>query len=122
MRTTMTTLHPEPVPSDTTRLRPDGTVFPPVTPDPPPPPGYRSPIGNLAELEARLARLTSQERRVLDLITEGCTNRQIGDAVYLAEKTVKNHVTTILRKLGVTRRTEAAVFTARLAERRSRQA
>jgi len=48
----MTTLHPEPVPSDTTGLRPDGTVFPPVTPDPPPPPGYRSPIGNLAELEA----------------------------------------------------------------------
>ena len=51
-RKTMTTLHPEPVPSDTTRLQPDGSVFPPVTPDPPPPPGYRSPIGNLAELEA----------------------------------------------------------------------
>ena len=37
-------LHPEPVPSTTTHLRPDGTVFPPVTPDPPPPPGYQSPL------------------------------------------------------------------------------
>jgi hypothetical protein len=46
----MTTLHPEPVPSDTTRLQPDGSVFPPVTPDPPPPPGYQSPIDGLAGL------------------------------------------------------------------------
>lgn len=47
----MTTFHPEPVPSDTTRLQPDGSVFPPVTPDPPPPPGHRSPIEELAEPE-----------------------------------------------------------------------
>lgn len=42
-------LHPEPVPSNTTHLRPDGTVFPPVTPDPPPPPGYESPLDPLPD-------------------------------------------------------------------------
>ena len=40
----MSPFHPEPVPSNTTHLQPDGTVFPPVTPDPPPPPGYESPL------------------------------------------------------------------------------
>lgn len=44
-------LHPEPVPSNTTHLRPDGTVFPPVTPDPPPPPGYESPLDTLPDVE-----------------------------------------------------------------------
>ncbi len=56
-----------------------------------------------------LAQLTAQERKVLDLIADGRTNRQIADSLYLAEKTVKNYVTNILMKMGVERRTEAAV-------------
>src|SRR5262249_15027106 len=62
----------------------------------------------------RLARLTQQERRILDLIAEGKTNRQIGEEMFLAEKTVKNYVSNLLSKLGMERRTEAAVFAARL--------
>ncbi|MDP9073562.1 MAG: response regulator transcription factor [Actinomycetota bacterium] len=65
-----------------------------------------------------LASLTGQERRILDLIAEGKTNRQIGEAMFLAEKTVKNYVSNLLMKLGMQRRTEAAVFATRLAERR----
>lgn len=65
-----------------------------------------------------LARLSDQERRILELIGEGCTNRQIGEALFLAEKTVKNYVTSLLSKLGMQRRTEAAAFSARLGERR----
>lgn len=61
-----------------------------------------------------LANLTPQERRVLELIAEGMTNRQIGDHLYLAEKTVKNHVSSLLAKLGVERRTQAAVLASRL--------
>jgi DNA-binding NarL/FixJ family response regulator len=64
-----------------------------------------------------LSRLSGQERRILDLIGEGCTNRQIGEALFLAEKTVKNYVTSILAKLGMQRRTEAAAYSARLSER-----
>ena len=45
----MSELHPQPVPSDTTNLQPDGTVFPPVTPDPPPPPGYVSPLDGVLD-------------------------------------------------------------------------
>ncbi|MBV9041116.1 MAG: response regulator transcription factor, partial [Acidimicrobiia bacterium] len=52
-----------------------------------------------------LARLSDQERRILELIGEGCTNRQIGESLFLAEKTVKNYVTSILSKLGMQRRT-----------------
>jgi len=70
--------------------------------------------------EGELASLTDQERRILDLIAEGLTNRQIGERMYLAEKTVKNYVSNMLAKLGMSRRTEAAVYAARLAERRSR--
>jgi two-component system response regulator DevR len=66
-----------------------------------------------------LSRLSEQERRILDLIGEGCTNRQIGEALFLAEKTVKNYVTRILAKLGMQRRTEAAAYSARLEERRA---
>lgn len=66
-----------------------------------------------------LSRLTDQERRILDLIAEGLTNRQIGERMFLAEKTVKNYVSNLLAKLGMSRRTEAAVFAARLAERRN---
>lgn len=54
--------------------------------------------------------LTKQEHRVLAAISEGLTNRQIGDRLNLAEKTVKNHVTNILSKLGVKRRTQAALM------------
>lgn len=67
-----------------------------------------------------LADLTERERCILDLISEGKTNRQIGEELYLAEKTVKNNVSNVLAKLGMSRRTEAAVFAARLADRRER--
>ena len=70
--------------------------------------------------DERLASLTPQERRILDRIAEGRTNRQIGEELFLAEKTVKNYVSNLLAKLGMQRRTEAAVFAARLAERSGR--
>ncbi len=60
-----------------------------------------------------LAELTEQERKILDLIGEGLTNRQIGEELFLAEKTVKNYVSSILAKLGLQRRTQAAVFVSR---------
>jgi two-component system response regulator DevR len=63
---------------------------------------------------SELASLTEQERRVLELIAEGLTNRQIGDRLFLAEKTVKNYVSSILAKLGLERRTQAAVFVTKL--------
>jgi len=69
--------------------------------------------------DERLASLTPQERRILDCIAEGKTNRQIGEELFLAEKTVKNYVSNLLAKLGMQRRTEAAVFATRLAERRA---
>ena len=65
-----------------------------------------------------LAGLTDQERRVLDLVAEGLTNRQIGERMFLAEKTVKNYVSNLLSKLGMSRRSEAAAYAARLEERR----
>ena len=68
-----------------------------------------------------LAALTDQERKILDLIAEGLTNRQIGERMFLAEKTVKNYVSNLLSKLGMSRRTEAAAYAARLAERRARR-
>ncbi len=64
--------------------------------------------------DERLGRLTDQERKILDLIAEGLTNRQIAGRMFLAEKTVKNYVSHLLAKLGMERRTEAAVFAARL--------
>ncbi len=64
-----------------------------------------------------LASLSPQERQILALIAEGLTNRQIGDRMFLAEKTVKNYVSSVLTKLGMERRTEAAVFAARLADK-----
>jgi DNA-binding NarL/FixJ family response regulator len=70
--------------------------------------------------DERLTRLTERERRVLDLVAEGKTNREIGAELYLAEKTVKNYVSNILSKLGMQRRTEAAVFAARLADKEHR--
>ncbi len=61
-----------------------------------------------------LEGLTEQERRVLALIGEGLTNRQIGERMFLAEKTVKNYVSNLLTKLGMERRTQAAAFVARM--------
>jgi two-component system response regulator DevR len=63
--------------------------------------------------DERLARLSAQEERILTLVAEGLTNREIGDRLKLAEKTVKNYVSTILSKLEVTRRAEAAAYLAR---------
>jgi len=63
---------------------------------------------------AELHSLTPQERRILELVAEGLTNRQIGDQLFLAEKTVKNYVTSILSKLGMQRRTQAAVLASKL--------
>ena len=63
-----------------------------------------------------LAALTGQERRILELIGEGLTNRQIGERMYLAEKTVKNYVSALFAKLGMERRTQAAAFAARVFE------
>ena len=62
------------------------------------------------EEDPALAPLTGQERRILELIGEGMTNRQIAAEMYLAEKTVKNYVSALLAKLGMERRTQAAVF------------
>ena len=61
-----------------------------------------------------LAALTDQERRILDLIGEGLTNRQIGERMYLAEKTIKNYVSNLLAKLDMNRRTQAAALSAQL--------
>jgi two-component system, NarL family, response regulator DevR len=62
------------------------------------------------ESQGRLSSLSDQERRVLDLIGEGLTNRQIGERMFLAEKTVKNYVSNVLAKLGLERRTQAAIL------------
>ena len=64
------------------------------------------------QVDPRLRRLTPQEHRVLDHIARGETNREIGVALSLAEKTVKNYVTAVLGKLGMETRTQAAVFAA----------
>jgi len=61
-----------------------------------------------------LSALTEREREIVALIAEGLTNRQIGERIHLAEKTVKNYVSSILAKLGLERRTQAAVLAARL--------
>jgi two-component system response regulator DevR len=71
------------------------------------------------ETESRLGALTPQERRVLEFIAQGLSNRQIAEDMCLAETTVKNYVSNLLSKLGMRRRTEAAVYAAVLAERRS---
>ncbi|WP_214401413.1 response regulator [Pseudonocardia lacus] len=67
--------------------------------------------GNEPE-DPRYASLSPQERRILGLIADGLTNRQIGAEMFLAEKTVKNYVSSLLHKLGMSRRTEAAVYAA----------
>jgi DNA-binding NarL/FixJ family response regulator len=70
--------------------------------------------------DERLRGITEQERRILNLLADGKTNRQIADEMFLAEKTVKNYVSNLLSKMGMSRRTEAAVYAARLAERQKR--
>jgi two-component system, NarL family, response regulator DevR len=66
-----------------------------------------------------LDKLTDQERRILSLIAEGLTNRQIGERMFLAEKTIKNYVSSLLSKLGMERRTQAAVYGSKLERPRS---
>jgi two-component system, NarL family, response regulator DevR len=73
------------------------------------------------EEDERFASLTDQERRILTLLADGLTNRQIAEQMFLAEKTVKNYVSNLLAKMGMHRRTEAAVYAARLAERRGQR-
>jgi len=65
-------------------------------------------------LAPELSQLTEQELKLLGLIAEGLTNRQIGERMFLAEKTVKNYVSSILSKLGLERRTQAAVLASKL--------
>ena len=67
-------------------------------------------VRNGPPVDKELERLTNQEQRILDLIGEGLTNRQIGERLFLAEKTVKNYVSSMLAKLGLTSRTQAAIF------------
>ncbi|WP_406428528.1 response regulator [Streptomyces sp. NBC_01589] len=75
--------------------------------------------GKEARGDDKLSALTDQERRILDLIGEGLTNRVIGERLHLAEKTIKNYVSSLLSKLGMERRSQAAAYVARLqAERR----
>jgi DNA-binding NarL/FixJ family response regulator len=71
--------------------------------------------------DPRYKSLTDQERRILDLIAEGKTNRQIAEQMYLAEKTVKNYVSGLLRKLGMERRTEAAVYAVERTQRQRKK-
>jgi two-component system response regulator DevR len=66
------------------------------------------------EEPAELKSLSAQERRILELVAEGLTNKQIGDRLFLAEKTVKNYMSNVLAKLGLVSRTQAAVFATRL--------
>lgn len=77
-------------------------------------------LRNGQQRDSRLDALTDQERRILDLIGEGMTNRQIGDHMHLAEKTIKNYVSSLLAKLGMERRTQAAAFVARMSAEHDR--
>ena len=67
--------------------------------------------------DPRLESLTEQERRILELIGEGLTNREIGERMFLAEKTVKNYVSNLLAKMGMERRTQVAAYAAKLEQR-----
>ena len=83
--------------------------------------GSSNASGRAGTTDPALARLTPQERRILALIGEGMTNRQIADTLFLAEKTVKNYVSSMLGKLDMGSRTQAALFAAKRegADRRS---
>ena len=71
-------------------------------------------LRNQSAKQDPLAGLTPQERRILELIGEGLTNRQIGEKMFLAEKTVKNYISALFAKLGMERRTQAAAYAARV--------
>lgn len=71
-------------------------------------------VRNPSSVNPELASLTEQELKLLGFIAEGLTNRQIGERMFLAEKTVKNYVSSILSKLGLERRTQAAVMASKL--------
>lgn len=75
-------------------------------------------LNESTEDEDRVAALGDRELEILRLLADGLTNREIGERLYLSEKTVKNYMSNVLRVLGVHRRTEAAVLAARLSERR----
>jgi DNA-binding NarL/FixJ family response regulator len=71
-------------------------------------------ISNPPKADPEFQALTPQERRILDLIAEGQTNRQIAETMFLAEHTVKNYITGLLRKLKMSSRTEAAIYATKL--------
>jgi two-component system response regulator DevR len=71
-------------------------------------------IANPPKAESQLETLSPQERRLLDLVAQGMTNRQIGEEMFLAEHTVKNYMTNLLRKLNLSSRTEAAIYATKL--------
>ena len=73
-------------------------------------------VRNGPPVDEERAMLTEQEQRILDLIGEGLTNRQIAERMYLAEKTVKNYASSMFAKLGLTSRTQAAIFAAKHAK------
>jgi DNA-binding CsgD family transcriptional regulator len=77
-------------------------------------------LRNPVEPDPVAGSLTVREREIFDLIADGCTNRQIGQRLFLAEKTVKNYVSGLLTKLGMQRRTQAAVYGATLRQRAGR--
>jgi DNA-binding NarL/FixJ family response regulator len=77
--------------------------------------------GQSAAKQDPLAGLTPQERRILELIGEGLTNRQIGERMFLAEKTVKNYISGLFAKLGMERRTQAAALAVRVFGESARQ-
>jgi len=70
------------------------------------------------DFDPAIASLTPQERKILDLLAGGLTNRDIAEELFLSDKTVKNYVSSLLMKLGMSRRSEAAAYAARLDERR----
>ena len=71
-------------------------------------------ISNPPKTDPEFQALTPQEKRILDLIAEGQTNRQIAETMFLAEHTVKNYITGLLRKLKMSSRTEAAIYATKL--------
>jgi DNA-binding NarL/FixJ family response regulator len=71
-------------------------------------------ISNPPQSDPEIQALTPQERRILDLIAQGQTNRQIAESMFLAEHTVKNYITGLLRKLKMSSRTEAAIYATKL--------
>lgn len=99
---------------DIRRVSQGVSLLDPALTDAPP-----APVSREQEAESLLNGLTPQERKILGLIAQGRSNRQIAQQLFLAEATVKNYVSNLLSKLGMRRRTEAAVYAALLAERRS---